>query len=65
MITPNLNQGALAPVVDEVDIAAPPVVGALPRDLNGVLIRNGPNPLNGLSTATVKMYCGLGGSLSP
>jgi carotenoid cleavage dioxygenase len=43
----DLNQGALAPVADEVDIVLPPVVGNLPRDLNGVLIRNGPNPLQG------------------
>ncbi|MEQ8861480.1 MAG: carotenoid oxygenase family protein [Pseudomonadales bacterium] len=43
----DLNQGALAPVADEVLLEAPAVTGELPRDLNGVLIRNGPNPVGG------------------
>jgi len=47
MTTPDLNQGALAPVADEIEVVSPRVTGALPHDLNGVLIRNGPNPLNG------------------
>lgn len=41
------NQGALAPVTDEVDVEAPPVVGRLPGELHGMLVRNGPNPLGG------------------
>ena len=43
----DLNAGALAPVADEVDLVDPTVVGSIPRDLNGVLVRNGPNPLRG------------------
>lgn len=43
----NLNAGALAPVVDEVHLIDLPTVGSIPPDLNGVLLRNGPNPLQG------------------
>lgn len=43
----DLNAGALAPVVDEVHLVDLPAAGAIPRDLNGVLVRNGPNPLRG------------------
>ena len=43
----NLNSGALAPVVDEIDRLDLPTVGTIPKDLNGVLVRNGPNPLRG------------------
>lgn len=43
----NLNAGALAAVVDEVDLAGLAVTGTIPRGLNGVLLRNGPNPLRG------------------
>jgi carotenoid cleavage dioxygenase-like enzyme len=47
MSTHNLNEGALAPVTDEFDCLAPVVSGEIPRELNGTLIRNGPNPFNG------------------
>ena len=40
MTMPDLNSGALAPVGDEVEVPAPMVSGAIPRDLNGTLIRN-------------------------
>lgn len=43
----DLNTGALAPVVDEIDLVDLVAVGTIPRDLNGVLVRNGPNPLRG------------------
>ena len=43
----DLNAGALAPVADEVDRADLPISGSLPGELDGVLIRNGPNPLSG------------------
>lgn len=43
----DLNAGALAPVADEVDLADLRVTGTIPRGLNGVLVRNGPNPLRG------------------
>ncbi|NYH14755.1 hypothetical protein GGD41_001983 [Paraburkholderia bryophila] len=42
-----MNAGATAPVVDEVDLIDLPVAGTLPPELNGVLMRNGPNPLSG------------------
>ena len=47
MAAMDLNSGAIAPVVDEVDLIDLPVTGAIPQDLNGVLVRNGPNPLSG------------------
>jgi carotenoid cleavage dioxygenase len=37
-------QGVFAPVVDEVDAADLPVVGELPAEMDGVYLRNGPNP---------------------
>ncbi len=43
----DLNAGVLAPVADEVDVVDLPVDGTLPPELDGVLIRNGPNPLDG------------------
>jgi carotenoid cleavage dioxygenase len=47
MTTLDLNAGATAPVVDEIDLVDLRVTGTIPRDLNGVLVRNGPNPLQG------------------
>ncbi len=47
MSTADLNKGALAPVFDETECLAPVVIGEIPEGLNGTLIRNGPNPLNG------------------
>ncbi len=44
---PNLNAGALAPVSDEVEVTDLNVIGQIPAELNGLLIRNGPNPLTG------------------
>jgi len=44
---PDLNAGALAPVGDEHDSVAFEVTGRVPADLNGTLIRNGPNPFAG------------------
>ena len=43
----DLNAGILAPVADEVDIIAPIVKGQVPEELNGTLVRNGPNPFSG------------------
>lgn len=43
----NLNTGATAPVVDEVELADLPVTGTIPHELDGVLVHNGPNPLRG------------------
>ncbi|MBT2793345.1 carotenoid oxygenase family protein [Paraburkholderia strydomiana] len=47
MTTINLNSGATAAVLNEVHLVDLPVTGAIPQDLNGVLVRNGPNPLRG------------------
>ncbi|XOV85687.1 MAG: carotenoid oxygenase family protein [bacterium] len=44
---PDLNAGALAPVSDEFDTSVFKVTGEVPADLNGTLIRNGPNPFAG------------------
>lgn len=46
-MTMNLNAGATAAVLDEVDLIDLPVIGAIPPELGGVLLRNGPNPLRG------------------
>ncbi|MGS0892629.1 carotenoid oxygenase family protein [Burkholderia stagnalis] len=43
----DLNHGAIAPVADEVDLIDLRVTGAIPRELDGTLLRNGPNPLSG------------------
>src|SRR3970040_2711893 len=47
MTTVDLNAGALAPVIDEIHLVDLPTVGTIPRELNSVLVRNGPNPLRG------------------
>ncbi len=47
MSMPNLNEGALAPVRDEVECFELAVTGTIPGDLNGTLVRNGPNPFSG------------------
>lgn len=43
----DLNDGALAPVRQELDLRALPVRGRIPAALNGTLLRNGPNPCSG------------------
>ncbi len=43
----DLNFGPAAAVLDEVDLVDLPVIGAIPKELAGVLVRNGPNPLRG------------------
>lgn len=47
MSMPDLNAGALAPVSEELDLVKLNVTGSIPTELNGTLVRNGPNPLNG------------------
>lgn len=47
MTMPDLNAGALAPVSKEQELAKLTVTGSIPAELNGTLVRNGPNPLNG------------------
>lgn len=46
----DLNHGALAPVRDETTITALDVTGELPDELDGMLVRNGPNPFDGVAT---------------
>ncbi|MGE6761630.1 carotenoid oxygenase family protein [Corallococcus interemptor] len=43
----DLSRGAGAPVADEVDHVELRVTGSIPRELDGTLLRNGPNPLRG------------------
>ncbi|MEL7158570.1 MAG: carotenoid oxygenase family protein, partial [Actinomycetota bacterium] len=43
----DLNRGVLAPVADEVTLTDLEVSGRLPPELDGTLIRNGPNPFDG------------------
>lgn len=45
--TVDINAGVLAPVADEIDVVDLPVTGRLPTELDGVLVRNGPNPFSG------------------
>ena len=52
MALPDLNAGALAPVADEHESVAFKVTGRVPVDLNGTLIRNGPNPFAGKFAGT-------------
>lgn len=47
MSFPDLNGGALAPVVDEYETTVLEVIGEIPEGLHGTLIRNGPNPFSG------------------
>lgn len=42
----DLNQGALAPLLNEVDIVSLDVTGNIPSELNVVPLRNGLNPLS-------------------
>ena len=43
----DLNSGVLAPVRDEVVATDLDVFGEIPLELNGILMRNGPNPFSG------------------
>jgi carotenoid cleavage dioxygenase len=47
--TPWHLRGNLAPVFDEIDAYDLPVEGAIPRELHGRYLRNGPNPKSGTS----------------
>ncbi|SDI16101.1 carotenoid cleavage dioxygenase [Sinosporangium album] len=50
--TPLYLQGLFAPVDDEIDAYDLPVIGELPRELNGRYMRNGPNPEPGQDTGS-------------
>jgi carotenoid cleavage dioxygenase-like enzyme len=47
--TPYWMQGNFAPVADEATALSLPVEGAIPPELRGLYVRNGPNPRNGQS----------------
>jgi carotenoid cleavage dioxygenase-like enzyme len=49
-IRPVWMDGPLAPVPDEIDVRDLPVTGALPPELAGRYLRNGPNPAPGEET---------------
>tara|TARA_R110002072_G_scaffold1780_10_gene14809 strand:- start:33780 stop:35102 length:1323 start_codon:yes stop_codon:yes gene_type:complete len=42
-----VDMAAFEPVLDELDLSDFEVIGEIPRELNGSLVRNGPNPLSG------------------
>jgi carotenoid cleavage dioxygenase len=46
---PFFLRGNYAPVADEVTAEALPVTGAIPPELHGLYVRNGPNPSHGVS----------------
>jgi carotenoid cleavage dioxygenase len=52
--------GNFAPVKEEVDAVDLPVTGQLPRELNGRLLRNGPNPVVDPDPATYHWFSGDG-----
>jgi carotenoid cleavage dioxygenase len=53
-------EGNFAPVAEEVTVADLPVEGALPEQLNGRYLRNGPNPLGAVEPATYHWFTGEG-----
>lgn len=53
-------QGAYAPVAAEIDATALPVRGRIPRELNGLYARIGPNPLRVDNPATHHWFLGTG-----
>ena len=52
--------GNFAPVRDEVDAVALPVTGAIPVELDGRLLRTGPNPVTDQDPATYQWFTGTG-----
>ncbi len=49
-----------APVADEITATDLPVIGELPKDLNGRYLRNGPNPFGDIDAATHHWFLGDG-----
>jgi len=52
--------GNFAPVADEVTAFELPVIGELPKELNGRYLRNGPNPIDAVDPATHHWFMGDG-----
>jgi len=65
MVEPSfdLNIGALAPVADEVTVTSLDVTGQLPPELNGTLVRNGPNPFSGVAVGEDMLAWWVGPSM--
>jgi carotenoid cleavage dioxygenase-like enzyme len=57
---PYLQQGNFAPVAEEVTAFDLPVTGSLPPELDGRLLRNGPNPIGAEDPATYHWFTGEG-----
>jgi carotenoid cleavage dioxygenase-like enzyme len=57
---PYLQQGNFAPVTEEVTAFDLPVTGALPPELDGRLLRNGPNPIGDEDPAAYHWFTGDG-----
>lgn len=53
-------EGSFAPVSEEVTVTDLPVDGALPEQLSGRYLRNGPNPLGAVEPATYHWFTGEG-----
>ena len=52
--------GNLAPIATEHTAVDLPVTGELPEELDGRYVRNGPNPLGAIDTATYHWFTGDG-----
>ncbi len=52
--------GNYAPVADEITALDLPVIGELPRELNGRYLRNGPNPIGGVDPESHHWFIGDG-----
>jgi carotenoid cleavage dioxygenase len=53
-------EGNYAPVQEEVTAFDLPVIGALPAELNGRYLRNGPNPVTAPDPASYHWFTGDG-----
>ena len=49
-----------APVADEITVEDLPIEGALPKELNGRYLRNGPNPFDEVNPASHHWFTGAG-----
>ena len=60
-VSPNpYLSGNLAPVTDEVTAFDLPVTGTLPDELDGLYLRNGPNPVGPVDPARYHWFTGSG-----
>ena len=53
-------QGNYAPVSKEINETRLKVTGNIPKDLSGLLLRNGPNPMSALNEETHHWFIGQG-----